>query len=197
MKMTVKYFWTIAILFALTSCQENTLNDNKEAISEKEDIIHEGNDENADPQDEETAQLTVMVIPCSNGYDYNLKMGDLNPSLERYLDLDNRVKLEPFPLKKMQGTGYFGVFDKKHCDKILEKVDVDFLIMTRMRGMDLISENSNSANWGYDTKILNVKTMNQFDGIASKNLKSFELIDADIKSKSDQLVQLMIDSGNE
>lgn len=185
------------MLVALTSCQENTLNDHTETISEKEEIVHEGDDEIRAIQDTVSTKLTVMVIPCSNGYEYNLRMGDLNPSLEKYLAQDDRISLKPFPLKEMQGTGYFGVYDKKHCDKILERVNVDFLIMTRMIGSDISSANSESGNWGYDTKILDAERMVQFDGISARKLKSFELIDSDLKSKTNELIKMIIKSRNE
>lgn len=194
--MTMNYFWSIVLLIALASCHENTLNVSKETIAEKKDIVHEKKDETAHTQDTATTQLTVMVIPCSNGYDYNLKMGDVNPSLEKYLGQDDRIVLKPFPLKEMQGSGYLGVYDKKHCDHILERVNVDFLIMTRMKGIDISHANGESGNWGYDTKILNVESMVQFDGISARKLKSFELIDSDVKSKTNELINLIITSGN-
>lgn len=197
MKMTMKYFWSIVLLIALASCHENTLKDKKETISEKKDIILEVNDEIADTQYTATTQISVMVIPCSNGYDYNLKMGDVNPSLEKYLGQDDRIVLKPFPLKEMKGSGYLGVYDKKHCDNILERVDVDFLIMTRMKGIDISSANGEAGNWGYDTKILNVESMVQFDGISARKLKTFELIDSDVKSKTNELINLIIKSRNE
>lgn len=193
----MKHFWLIILLFAWASCQENSTNRDKATIPETKEINHDENNDTVDVQDTIPAPLTVMVIPCSNGYDYNLKMGDLNPSLEKYLDQDDRIILKPFPLKKMQGSGYFGVFDKKHCEKILEKVDVDFLLMTRMHGLDFSPANSDSGDWGYDTKILDTESMNQFKGISARKLKSFESIDPDIQSKTDELIDLIIASRKE
>ncbi len=195
--MTNKYIWLIAFLFFLASCQQSSSENDSKPTSEKELPPKEEEIDTIDAQDTIPEPLTVMVLPCSNGYEYNLKMGDLNPSLENYLDQDDSIILKPFPLKKMQGTGYLGVFDKKHCDKILEKVDVDFLIMTRMKGLDFSTTNGDSGNWGYDTKVLDARDMNQFDGISASNLESFTSIDGDIKSKTDELIDMIIESRKE
>lgn len=193
----MKYFSVLILWIGLGSCQNNKPVETSGAESAAQEMT------SAEKPDSIAAELTspsaisVMVIPCSNGYEYNLKMGDLNPSLEKYLSEDKRVQLIPFPLKEMQGSGYFGVYDKKHCTKILERTDVDFLIMTRMKGMDLEPTNADSGNWGYDTRILNTNRMKQFEGISASHLASFGAIDPDIQSKTDQLVKMMMDSGNE
>lgn len=139
--------------------------------------------------------ITVMVVPCSNGYDYGMYLGDLNPFLEEQLANDARIHLEPFPLKKMNGSGYHGVYDKRYCKQILETVSVDFLIMTKMIGgngfptLDTIP-----VKWGYSTKILNTQSMDQFKGISASGLDSFNEIDGDIQSKTTQLIKLIIES---
>jgi hypothetical protein len=135
-----------------------------------------------------------MVVPCSNGYDYGLKQGDLNPSLAKYLNRHSRIKVIPFPYKKMNGSGYFGIFDKKQCSNILKNVDVEFLIMTRMKGLELTAINSDTGNWGYETKVLNVATMDQLMGVTAQNLQSFQKIDSDIKDKVDVLIELIRES---
>ena len=193
----MKRSYLILLLVIFSSCQENIQEKPKTAEPEKKELAFENNTNEAELPDTIEHKLTVMVIPCSNGYEYNMHMGDLNPSLEKYLDQDDRIIRKPFPLKEMRGSGYFGVFDKRHCGKILEKVNVDFLIMTRMKGIILQQNDSDSSNWGYETKFLNVHTMQQFKGIQASNLKSFELIDTDLKNKTNQLINLMIDSHNE
>lgn len=141
----------------------------------------------------------VLIVPCSNGYEYNMREGDVNPSLEKYLSLDERISIEPFPYKKMQGAGYHGVFDKKYCGSILENTDVDFLIMTQMNGglmpWRLVGDSTATPYWGYSTRILNTATMEQFIGISGIKLPSFESIDADVKNNS--LVELILDSQKE
>lgn len=193
----MNYLLLILIAFFAVSCSQKTPVEDTKTISTAKNVKVEKNEKTITIEDTVPEPLTVMVIPCSNGYEYNAQMGDLNPSLEKYLAQDERIILKPFPLKQMRGTGYFGVFDKKHCGKILEKVDVDFLIMTRMRGLYVQPVHSDSGDWGYDTKILDVASMEQFNGISARKLKSFELIDADIKSKTDEMITLIIESRHE
>lgn len=182
----------IIFLIVLTSCRENTTEINPDSIYEVQDSIQEVYTEQSETNDTIEGKPTIMVIPCSNGYDYNLKMGDLNPSLEKYLDQDDRIILKPFPYNKMQGSGYFGVFDKKQCGDILKRVDVDYLIMTRMRGLTIDTMDSESEDWGYETRVLDVEEMKQFDGISARQLNSFEMIDPDIESKTNELINTIL-----
>jgi len=184
----------ILLTLTLASCQTDKPKEVSEIKTSAQEKTLDIEQDSAVAPDTLTKPISVMVVPCANGYDYNMKMGDLNPSLEKFLNLDKRIELKPFPLKKMNGSGYFGVFDKKDCAKILEKVEVDFLVMTRMKGMILLSTDSSTGTWGYDTKILKIDNMEQFNGISASNLKSFESIDYDIKSKMDQLVTQIIES---
>lgn len=180
-----------------TSCSQEASMENTKTTAKEQAFNGDSSKQITTVKDTLTDRLTVMVVPCSNGYEYDLKKGDLNPSLEKYLGLDERIILKPFPLKKMRGTGYFGVFDKKYCEKILEKVDVDFLILTRMKGLDGSSVDTESGHWGYDTKIVDAETMYQFNGISARDLKSFESIDPDIQSKIDALIRMIIESRKE
>lgn len=142
-----------------------------------------------DPKPEE-AFITVVVVPCANGYDYEGSVP--NPFLEKHLASDPRVKVIPFPYKKMGGQGYHGVFDKKDCGPILEKVKADFLVMTLMKGNSITPEGSNQHTWGYDTKVLNTASMEQFDGISASGLPNYESIDGDIKGKIQLLIEDMM-----
>lgn len=200
----MKHLFVFLALLSISSCSSDSeKTPNLEAV---EEILQEG-DTISQVQEEEvdTVQMVsipkVLIVPCSNGYIYNTHHGDANPSLEKYLALDKRIIVEPFPYKKMQGSGYFGVYDKKHCEQIIERSDVDFLIMTKMSGgLELMipnqrdSLNSASNNWGYSTRILNVKTMTQFDGIRGSGLQSFEQVDPDVKTKISNLADLILES---
>lgn len=201
MKINLNFIYLALVLLAFASCQdkaqEKTSNPGPEThIISQENTAVITSDSFPD-QDTLPERVQIMVIPCSNGYLYNTTIGDLNISLVKYLQEDDRIVLAPFPYKKMQGSGYFGVFDKKYCAKILEKTDVDFLIMTRMKGLEFERSTADNHHWGYDTKILDVKNMSQFNGISARDLTSFESIDADIKSKIDQLIDMIINARNE
>jgi hypothetical protein len=190
----MKYLFYLILPLSLLSCNSEEASTN---LGSQEDSVSDvqSNNEFDTVQHIETEAkiIKVMVIPCSNGYEYNLKMGDLNPFLENHLKKQTKIQFKPFPLKKMKGSGYHGVFDKKHCNKIIEKADVDVLIMTKMKGDILIYLDSSQGTWGYETKILHIKKDKQIEGISANKLSAFEDIDADIASKIDRLVQFIID----
>ena len=171
------------------NCSSDNPNANTETVIIVAEIKHSSSTDTI-----ETEKISVIIVPCYNGYQYGLKMGDLNPSLEKHLASHSSIILESFPLSKMEGSGYQGVFDKKHCNKILENVNVDFLIMTKMVSnyfVILTQAQSVENSWGYETKILNTKTLEQFDGISASNLHSFESIDGNIKEQIEVLVTKM------
>ena len=132
----------------------------------------------------------VIVVPCYNGYEY-IQLGyNFNPLLEQKLKEHNKIEYVPFPLKKMNGSGYQSVYDKKYCDKIVEKTDVDFLIMTKFIGnqLEISTNRKNIEIWGYETKILNVKTMEQKVSIRATNLSNYEAIEKHIENNIEKLV---------
>ncbi len=60
--------------------------------------------------------------------------------------------------------------------------------------IQLMKDSTASPNWGYSTRILNTKNMEQIEGIRGSKLPSFERIDSDVKKKAAALVQLILDS---
>jgi len=129
----------------------------------------------------------VLVVPCYNGYNY-IQMGyDFNPIIEKKLKENKEISIIPIPYKKMNGSGYQSIYDKKYCAKILEKTNVDFLIMTKFTG-NLIDLNEKTKTLGYETKILNVKTMEQNVSIRAVNLESYEAIEKHIEKNIEKLI---------
>ena len=135
--------------------------------------------------------ITVLIVPCSNGYDYQTYGFDLNPSIEKYLSAIKNIKIKPMSLKKMKGHGYQGVFDKKYCDRILQNHDVDFLIMTKIKGDLTDYRKFIKGTWGYETKILETSTMIQTKGISAENLETFKDIDLHVKQNISKLEKLI------
>jgi hypothetical protein len=86
------------------------------------------------------------------------------------------------------GVIYQGVYDKKYAQPIIEKVDVDILIMTRFIG-NVFPEMQNQSDfqWGYETKILNTSTMEQKVSIRASKLKNYDEIINHISANSDRL----------
>jgi len=124
--------------------------------------------------------IEVMVIPCSNGYEYAMHNYDFNPIIESELNQFKNINVKPFPFKKLIGVPYQGVFDKKYCRPILENVDVDFLILTRfsekysrLTGVE--------KKWGYELRIVKSKTLEQLNSIKATNLSEYKQIESHIK----------------
>ena len=131
-------------------------------------------------KDTSSTILEVMVVPCANGYDYAVNNYDFNPIIEKELDKFESIIVLPFPLEKLIGVPYQGVFDKKYCAPILEKIKADYLIMTRFTG-DYDELSGREQPWGYETKILNTKTMKQISSIKSTNLNQYSEIEEHLK----------------
>ncbi len=194
--MKLLLFIIISLLFvACQSENKSVQSESKVSVIETIDTLTTQKKETIKEPIKQTSPITVMIVPCSNGYEYAQRLGDLNPSLEKYIAKDKRIHLEPFPYNKMKGSGFHGVYDKHYCKQILETVSVDFLIMSEMSGgIGMPHLDSIKPKWGYATKVLNTKTMNQFKAISAKELDSYYDIDGDIQSKTNQLIKLIIES---
>ena len=152
-------------------------------------------EQSQEPLDIKIDTVNVMILPCANGYEYAMHNYDFNPILETELNQFKNVRLHPFPLKKMMGIPYQGIFDKKYCRPILEKVNVDFLILTRF-SQNYSGFNRNENNWGYELRILNAKTLEQVNSIKANNLMEYEEIEQHIKDNIDLLKMDIIKSHN-
>lgn len=133
-----------------------------------------------------TDSIRVMMIPCANGYEYTMHGYQLNPIIKRELKNITSIIVQPFPLKKLQGVSYQGIFDKKYCIPIINKVDVPFLIMTQFTGNPFVVDTT-KKKWGYQTKILNTKTMDQINSIGANNLQYYSEIEKHIKENITRL----------
>ncbi|MFT6246400.1 MAG: hypothetical protein ACJA0U_000154 [Salibacteraceae bacterium] len=124
--------------------------------------------------------LKIFVVQCSNGY--SGAGYDFNPFIETELNKFESVQVEPFPFKKLMGVAYQGVFDKKYCTPIIEEVDVDFLILTRVVSNAFPEvPGDTETEWGYELRIVNTKTLEQINSISAGNLKEYEQIENHIK----------------
>lgn len=124
--------------------------------------------------------LEIIVVQCANGYEYAMHNYDFNPIIEDELNKFENIEVKPFPLKTLMGVAYQGVFDKKYCPPIIEKVNVDFLILTRFdkRYGEL---NSTEMKWGYELRIVNTETMKQINSINAHNLNDYTELEKHIK----------------
>jgi hypothetical protein len=111
---------------------------------------------------------------------------DTQRMIEKALAKQDELSVIPFPFKTLMGVPYQMVFDKRYCKPILEKVDCDVIIMTR-----IITDNEREPGtwpWSYKIRVYNARTGKQLDSIHGENLKS-ENIEEDILSKIEKLTQ--------
>jgi len=57
---------------------------------------------------------------------------NISDCLESELSKNNTIKVITFPYKKLMGVPYQQVFDKNYCTPILEKINVDLIIMSKL-----------------------------------------------------------------
>lgn len=130
--------------------------------------------------------LEIIVVQCSNGYEYAMHNYDFNPIIENELNKFDNITVKPFPLKTLMGVSYQGVFDKKYCQPIIDKVDVDFLILTRFDER-YMEQNSNKMKWGYELRIVNTKTLEQVNTISAYGLNDYLDIEKHIQKNIEKL----------
>lgn len=192
----IKFSKTIAVflLIILSSCDSN-----KKASPEikQADIYSDTKDSKINTvlitQEFNVPEIKLIVIPCSNGYEYSMHGYDINPIIEIELNKISDINVAPFPLKKLMNIPYNGIFDKRYCKPIIENVDTDFLIMTKFVGNMFpqrerkLNDKSDKDIWGYETKILNAKSMRQKKSISAYNLNTYSEIKEHIKGNIDKL----------
>ena len=161
-----------------TKNNEAVFNKTKVNISENDSI-----------ENEVKSNKKIIVLQCSNGYGQN----DFNRTIESEISKKEGFTIVPFPNRKLLGVTFQGVFDKKYCIPIIEKIDVDYIIMTRFlgnlrEGIEIIEEAEEDVIWGYEIKILNIKSMNQKIPISKDNLEEYQDITTDIERKGKNLL---------
>lgn len=123
--------------------------------------------------------LDVIVVQCANGYEYAIHNYDFNPIIESELDKLENINVKPFPFKTLMGISYQGVFDKKYCPPIIEKVNVDFFnINSFYKGYYEVTQSE--MKWGYELRIVNTKTLEQINSITAYNLDGYKEIEKHI-----------------
>lgn len=99
-------------------------------------------------------------------------------------DIDG-IDVIPFPFKELMGVSYQMVFDKKYCAPIIEVVNPDVIVMTRL------STNNERIpgkwEWHYQLKIYEVSADNQFVSIEGKDLSASEF-ESDLNLKKAKLI---------
>lgn len=190
-----KYFKAAISLLLLTITGCNSIGQKeKDSTVVKEDKIENNlidsskivNEINLLEEKQNIDTLEIIVVQCANGYEYAMHNYDFNPVVENELNKFDNIKVMPFPLKTLMGVAYQGVFDKKYCPPIIEKVDVDFLILTRFdKRFDEI--NRKTMEWGYELRIVNTITLEQVNTISANELNDYSEIEKHIQANIETL----------
>lgn len=177
----------IVFLLVISSCDED---DSRIRSIEGNDLTY-GKVDSVSDADHLNAQdidtISVMVVPCANGYEYAMSNFDLDPLLETALSGSKSIQVIPFPLKTMMGVAYQGVFDAKYCPPIIEKVAVDYLVLSRF-DKEYHELNRTTMSWGYEVRIINTQTLEQVNSIEAHNLEEYAQIEQHIKANIGRLV---------
>lgn len=139
-----------------------------------------------DPGSIKTDTLKVIVVQCSNGYTYAQRGYSFNHVIEKELDKFENIHVQPLPLKALMGVSYQGVFDKKYCPPIIEKVDADFLVLTRFAS-EYLTLNTTETGWGYELRIVSTRNLEQANSISAHSLKEYKQIEQHIKDNINTL----------
>lgn len=143
----------------------------------------------AEPETEVVKEkTTILVIQCSNDYNYSGGGYNFNPLIENELRKIADFEVIEFSYKKLRGINYYGVYDKKYAKPIMEKIDADIYIMTKYAD-EFLERRDRSTNWGYELKLLNTKTLKQKTSIGEENLKSYEELEKSIVDNIDKLTE--------
>lgn len=136
---------------------------------------------------------TVLVLPP---YDLNANGGfspEIQDILEKNFKYNSEIDLIKFPFKKLKHTPYQNVYDKKYCKLILEKLNVDFIVMSKINLKDILIQNK---KWDLSFRIYNVKTNQQIDSKLKGKDLSYTQIEYKVKSNYQILVDEISDFKN-
>lgn len=134
----------------------------------------------------DNSKIRILVIECSNNYGMEY---DFNKTIFNELKKNKNFELIPFSYKKLMNVNYHGVYDKKYAKPIMEKVNADIFVMTKFISNNYLQERNAKIYWGYETKILNTKTLKQQISIRKTDLDNKNEIDIDIIKNIEKLIE--------
>jgi hypothetical protein len=169
----VKYLLTILILTITISCE------NRESKIDTANSDHNLQTENSVNENKQTKVLMkpkVLILPS---YDKIANRG-ISPNIRQFLQdglkTSDSIELIEFPFNELMNIPYQNVFDKAYCSPILEKINCDLIVMSKI---DLIEQtgNMNSDKWNLRIRIYNsgqdqqIDSSVELDGLTSLELK--------------------------
>jgi hypothetical protein len=141
---------------------------------------------------QEKKLLNVIVLPP---YDVIAGAGispDITKSLENVLKKEAQLDVMKFPYQKLINANYHMVYDKKYCREIIEIVDPDIIVMSRL---DLAKKTGNMDmdRWDFEIKIYDVSSDQQRKSISGQSLRA-EGIDRTIHELRENLVDDILEA---
>ena len=133
---------------------------------------------------------SVLVLPPYDEIHNEGISPDVMKYLENVISNDTSVALIKFPLKKLMNTPYQNVFDKKYCKPILEVVEVQIIIMSKLDHVASTGKMSTDT-WNLRLRMYNSITNVQIDSkIKANGLTSIELQELLLESQKELNMEL-------
>jgi hypothetical protein len=175
----------ILIMIALSACSHKS-----DIAAEAKPLVEVA----SSPVDslQEKKLLNVIVLPP---YDVIAGAGispDIAKSLESVLKKEAQLDVMKFPYQKLINANYHMVYDKKYCREIIEIVDPDIIVMSRL---DLAKKTGNMDmdRWDFEIKIYDVSSDQQRKSISGQSLRA-DGIDKTIHELRENLVEDILEA---
>jgi hypothetical protein len=140
----------------------------------------------------EKKSLNVIVLPP---YDIIANAGvspDITTYIESALRKETKLEVMKFPYQKLINANYHMVYDKKYCREIIEIVDPDIIIMSRLDVSKKVGD-MNEDRWDFEVKIYDVSSDQQRKSISGQALRA-EGINKTINQLRENLVDDILET---
>lgn len=83
----------------------------------------------------------------------------ISPRIQKYIEdklrSEESLQLIPFSITALDDIPYQRIFQKKYCTKIIEKINPDFIILSKLDNVTTTG-NMNKNKWNFEVKILDI-----------------------------------------
>ncbi len=126
-------------------------------------------------------KIAVIILPS---YDQNAN-GDISPyvtkAIYKLLRADSSFNVIDFPYKILHD--YYNIYDKKYCTEIIQKVNPDIIIMSKIDFP--LQRNGVYNNWDIEIKAYCPKKDTVFKIYSKKNITDAAFAEKDVEHKLD------------
>jgi hypothetical protein len=165
--MRALFFLSVAVL--LFSCTAGEISHNKDT-TDVSGIMrnYDSTVTSTEWRNLQLQKLSVIILPP---YDEIANEG-ISPDVQKYLEsafaTDINITLIRFSYKQFLNAAYQNIYDKKYCQPIIDKVNPDIIIMTKL---ELVSRSGKMSGdkWNIRFRVYNVNNGKQFDSQVKLN----------------------------